>query len=270
MVKLLRIALSALVLSALTVGSAVVLPDVAIAKTKKKATKKSTKSKKGGKSSKGKKGRKAAPAKPVNWAERLGTTVEGGIRIGNPDADVKLVEFGSLSCSHCKDFHAAALPVLKSKYLRAGKLSYEFRSFVRNGADYATSLLLQCVDARPGLDLVNTFFTQQDRWTQNYATLTADDMAQVNAVPEADRPAKMAELAKLPGFVAPRGFPRSRYDACLASKPAQDRLMAIRAEAINVYKLEGTPTFVLNGRTVTGVYDWSSLEPRIVAALADN
>ena len=40
----------------------------------------------------------------VDWSQRVATTPEGGFRMGNPDAPVKLVEFLSLTCSHCATF----------------------------------------------------------------------------------------------------------------------------------------------------------------------
>ena len=60
----------------------------------------------------------------------IAATPEGGFRLGNPDAKVKLLEFASLTCPHCGDFHAAAFETIKTKYVASGNVSYEFRNFV--------------------------------------------------------------------------------------------------------------------------------------------
>ncbi|WP_310496873.1 thioredoxin domain-containing protein [Sandarakinorhabdus sp.] len=217
----------------------------------------------------------AAPAKPAavrtaarDWSAMVSATPQGGILLGNPAARVKLVEFGSLSCSHCRDFHGQAMPVLKAKYLKSGRLSYEFRSFVRNGADLGASLVLQCQTPRAAWAMADRFFAGQDQWLLPFTKLTAEDTAKINGASEDEKALKMAALGKLPEHVATLGVPRARYDACVADKPATQRLLAIRNDAITNWGLEGTPTFVLAGKTVPNIFTWSELEPRIVAALA--
>jgi protein-disulfide isomerase len=210
----------------------------------------------------------ATAAKPANWAETYSVTPAGGLLIGNPNARVKLIEFGSFSCNHCRDFHAAAMPALKAKYLARGQVSFEFRSFVRNGADFGASLVAQCLPAKQAYSAISAFFGAQDQWLAPYAAMTEAQMAAINAAPDADRPRLMAREGKLAAFVAPLGLDAARVEACLSAKPAADRLLAIRNEAINVYGLEGTPTLVINGKTVAGVFTWAELEPRLIAAVA--
>ena len=64
------------------------------------------------------------PAPPVDWARHVERTAEGGWRMGNPDAALKLVEYGSVTCSHCASFAAAADQSLRSR-VRTGRLSFE-------------------------------------------------------------------------------------------------------------------------------------------------
>ena len=69
-------------------------------------------------------------------------------------------------------------------------------------------------------------------------------------------------------LAAAAGIPRARYDACLAAKPGMDRLMAIRSDAVQTHKLQGTPSFLINGKMQTDVFDWTSLEPLLTAAVS--
>lgn len=213
----------------------------------------------------------AQAAKPVNWAETLALTPQGGIRIGNPAAKVQLIEFGSFTCSHCRDFHKLGLPVLKSKYIQTGNVAYEFRSFTRNGPDGAASLLVGCQAAKPALGTVDALFTDQDNWAKQFSTISEDDAKKIAALPVVAQFGAMASAAKLDAWAAAakpgRGLAPAKVKACLADKKVMDQLVINRNTAVQVFGLEGTPTFVLNGKTVAGAYDWAALQPAIDAAL---
>src|SRR3546814_9181159 len=58
-----------------------------------------------------------------DWTKTVARTPEGGFRVGNPDAPVKLVEYGSLTCDHCAHFAEEATPKLLGQYVRSGRVS---------------------------------------------------------------------------------------------------------------------------------------------------
>lgn len=211
----------------------------------------------------------AAAAMPgKDWTAVTAATPDGGFRIGNPDAKIKLVEFASLTCPHCSDFHAAAFETIKSKYVATGNVSYEFRNFVLNGPDYAASMLARCQGAEPFFGMLNAFFTDQKAWTAPFATLSEADSKRLGALPQDQQIAGLAAAGKLDEYVRTRGIPRAKFDACLADKAALDQLLALRTQATDTYKLTGTPGFIINGVTQEGVFDWATLEPKLVAALS--
>lgn len=210
----------------------------------------------------------AAPAlAKTDWSNTIAATPEGGIRIGNPDARVKIVEYASYTCSHCKVFNETAVPAIKAKYIATGNVSLEQRSFVRNGPDFSASLLVACQAPRPALGLVEKLFADQDNWTKPFADMSSADAQIVQGLRADQQPAKMAELGGLTAWAEARGVPAAKQTACLNDKTAQDRLVASRNEAMTKHKLSGTPLFLLNGTAVAGVYDWGKLEPSVKAAL---
>lgn len=210
----------------------------------------------------------AAPASAAtNWAKTVAATPEGGIRIGNPAAKVKIIEFASYTCSHCKVFNETGVPALKAKYIASGAVSIEQRSFVRNGPDMAASLLMACLAPVPALSFADALFAEQAQWTQPFTSLSEADSKSVADAPVAQQPARLAAVSGLDRWAVTKGVPLAKGQACLASSKAQDRLLATRSEALTRYKLEGTPTFVINGAMQAEVYDWASLEPRVQAAL---
>lgn len=209
-----------------------------------------------------------AVAQPAaNWAARIATTAQGGILIGNPNAPVKLVEFGSLTCPHCRAFHEAGLPGLRARGLSAGQISYEYRPFTLNGIDLMAGLLMQCQPATQAWAFVNRVYARQDELVAPFMQISEADRATVAALPSDAQGPRMAELGKLPDFAAAAGIARARYDACLAAKPGMDRLLAIRSDAVQTHGLTGTPSFLINGKMQKDVFDWAALEPLLVAAV---
>lgn len=210
----------------------------------------------------------AAPAMAAtDWVNTIARTPEGGIRIGNPTAKVKLVEFASYTCNHCKAFHEVGLPALKAKYIATGNVSFEQRSFVRNGPDFSASLMVACLPARAALGFAGKLFAEQDAWFGKFIALTPEDNQAIAALPQTQQPAALAKRAGLDTWAAANGLPLARGQICLNDKAAQEKLLAIREDAMTTYKLEGTPTFGINGVPVAGVFDWANLEPKLQAAL---
>ncbi|WP_017667147.1 thioredoxin domain-containing protein [Sandarakinorhabdus sp. AAP62] len=211
--------------------------------------------------------RAPARAAVADWSTRLALTPQGGILLGNPNAPVKLVEFGSLTCPHCRAFHSEGLPVIKGRWLAAGQVSYEYRSFSLNGIDLMAGLLLQCQAAPQAWAFVNRVYARQDELVSPFMTIPEAERARIQGLASDAQGPAMAVAGKLPEFAAAAGLPRARYDACIAAKPAMERLLAIRADAVQNHQLQGTPSFLINGRMQTDVFDWAALEPLIDAAI---
>jgi len=218
----------------------------------------------------------AAPVKPVTaarkaavtWAETFAATPDGGFRRGNPAARVKLIEYGSLTCPHCRVFHGEAMRKLLGTYVASGNVSYEYRSFVLNGPDYAASLVARCSgDAKRFFAALDSFYPDQPQWTAPFIGISEADGKQIAAQPPEKQIAALARVGKLDAYAAKLGMERTRFDACVGDKAAADRLVEIRKVAVDTYKVTGTPGFIINGVYQKDVSDWRSLEPNLQAAL---
>jgi protein-disulfide isomerase len=203
----------------------------------------------------------------VDWSARQATTPQGGILVGNPNAPVKLVEYGSLTCPHCRAFHEEGMPGLRARGLVSGTLSYEYRPFTLNGIDLMAGLLLQCQPAPAAWAFVNRVYARQDELVRGFQSISESERPRIAALPQEAQGPALAELGKLPEFAAAAGIPRARYDACLAAKAGMDKLLAIRADAVQTHNLTGTPSFLINGKMQASVFDWTALDPLLTAAL---
>jgi protein-disulfide isomerase len=201
------------------------------------------------------------------WTEVFAATPEGGFRMGNPDAKVKLVEFASLTCPHCREFHEAASATLRDKYVASGNVSYEFRNFVLNGPDYAATVLARCQGAGAFFGLLDAFFADQTGWTEPFGRIPKTELDGLGGLSEEQQVKRLAELGGLADYVKLRGIPRAKFDQCLADPAQLKAVNDLRNQAVNEYKLTGTPSFIINGTVQEGVFTWADLEPKLQVAL---
>jgi protein-disulfide isomerase len=200
----------------------------------------------------------STPAAPTDWAARVQATAEGGYRMGNPDAPLKLVEFLSLTCGHCADFASQAMPRVKER-VRSGQLSVEYRNYVLNHYDLAAGVLSRCAAPAYYFALTEAYLAEQESWAARIDALTPAQRAQVEVKPTPASVRRTAELLGLKEIAARHGVTPAAANACLADPKRIEQLLVMggAAEKLGV---EGTPTFMLNG-TLIGAHNWNSLEP---------
>ncbi|HZG46723.1 MAG TPA: thioredoxin domain-containing protein [Allosphingosinicella sp.] len=200
----------------------------------------------------------APPAR--DWARLVSPTPEGGFRIGNPAAAVKVVEFGSFTCSHCAQFAVEGFPVLLRDHVRGGRVSFEFRNYVRDPYDMAGALVARCASPANFFPLAHRIFDTRDQWIGKFQALTQDQVRQLEALPVPQRMVRYAEIAGFTALAAQAGVPAAKAQQCLTDKKNLDQLIAIRQVALNRYNLQGTPSFLVNGK-MTEAYSWTELKP---------
>ncbi|MFL6735367.1 MAG: thioredoxin domain-containing protein [Sphingomicrobium sp.] len=194
-----------------------------------------------------------------DWSKTVAATPEGGFRMGNPNAKLKLVEYGSLTCSHCQHFALAGVKPLIADYVRTGKASYEYRNYILNGLDVSASLVARCGGAARFFPVADDLYSTQRQWMGRVTSLTQAQKDQLNALPEGQRLARLAEVAGLIAVGAKHGIPPAQAKRCLADQAALDRLGKM-AEAASERGVHGTPTFFINGANI-GTHSWATLEP---------
>ncbi|MFL6762978.1 MAG: DsbA family protein [Sphingomicrobium sp.] len=197
---------------------------------------------------------KAGPKR--DWARTVSATPDGGFRMGNPKAKIELVEYGSLTCPHCRHFAETAMKPLLSRYVRTGKATYEYRSFVLNGIDLSATIVARCGGPAHFFPMADALYATQPTWI---GRITGAESEKLNALPQSEMVLGVAKVAGLIPVAAAHGIPQARTEACLTSDASVSELERM-AQAASDRGVQGTPTFFVNGKKVDA-YDWATLEP---------
>ncbi len=206
----------------------------------------------------------AAPA-GKSWAETITTTPDGGYLMGNPDAPIKLVEYGSLSCPHCAKLAQDGEAKLTGDYVGSGRVSFEFRSFAIHPQDFPLTALVRCADKNAFFTLVAQIYGNFDAMNAPLESKEVQDKA--NAAlqgPPATRYGALADTLGYTQFFAQRGISVDQSHACLAD-PANIKTVADFAQKYTDAGFNQTPTLVLNG-TKLEISEWTELQKALQAA----
>jgi protein-disulfide isomerase len=148
---------------------------------------------------------------------------------GAQSAPVTIIEYASLTCSHCAAFHEETWPGLKARYVDTGKVKFILREFPLDPLAAAGFMLARCLGPGKRDALVDQLFAQQKTWA---------------FVPDPVGP--LLSLVKL------AGMSQTDFQACLENRELYDRVTKSRDRAAMAFDIESTPTFFVNGRKLTG------------------
>ena len=207
----------------------------------------------------------ASPPAGKQWVDVVEKTAEGGYRMGNPDAPIKLVEYGSRSCPHCKRFAEESGP-LRDKYVASGQVSYEFRDYlVHPQIDIGASLLGQCVAPDAFFPILDAMFASQDNMLNRVQSLTPEQQQPLANMTPQQAAAWWAQTAGYREFMMQHGMPGPKADACLADGAKMAEITKVNQKAIDELSVQGTPTFFINGAKAEAG-EWAQLEPLLRGA----
>jgi len=202
----------------------------------------------------------AAAQAQRDWSRTIVATPEGGFRMGNPAAAVKLVEFVSLTCPHCRDFAISGAPQLVARYVRGGRVSFEIRPFPLDAVASMAAQLNRCAPPARAFALNDAILAGQQSWFGRLETLTDQQIAEIERLPEAQLRVRVASITGLDAMAVAHGIPAARVRTCLADEAGARRLTAIKTAGERL-GINGTPSFMINGRVAQHVHDWAALEP---------
>ena len=165
--------------------------------------------------------------------------------LGNPDAPVTLIEYASLTCPHCASFAKETLPGVKKEYVETGKVKLIYRDFPLDNLALRASMMARCAPKERYFGLVETLFATQGNWARS-----------------ADPSAALQRLGSVVGLNA------ENYEACVNNREIFEGIVAMREKAEKEHKVKSTPTFIVDGRMVTGDLSLPEFRKALDSALA--
>ena len=181
-------------------------------------------------------------AAPVAVAQTDGQTAEapleergyalGDMVIGAEDAPVEIIEYSSLLCPFCAQFHDETFPEIKRRYIDTGQVRFVYRDIFGDQVGLWATMLTRCGGEEAFYESIAIFYAQQDSFL---------DMVRG----EGPGPAlqRMGQLI---------GLSPERLEQCLNDEPFMLSLVEDLQANVESSGVQSTPTFVINGETHTG------------------
>lgn len=148
--------------------------------------------------------------------------------MGEEDAPVTIVEYASMTCGHCANFHNNTLPAIKENYIDTGKARLIMREFPFDPRAEAGFMLARCADDKY-FAMVGALFEQQRNW-----------------VPVENARDALLQIARL------AGFSQESFEACLTNQELLEDVRAVRLRGAEDFSVDATPTFFINGNKYAG------------------
>lgn len=174
---------------------------------------------------------RSAAGQDASPAELAQPVPLGDIVLGSATAPVTIIEYASMSCGHCADFHKTVYPKLKAEYIDTDKVRFIFREFPLDIKAAAGAMLARCIgkdDPKKYHAVVDILFATQNDW------VLKDTSEQLRRI------ARQA------------GTSDETFNACLANQSMLDALKKGQEQAYEKFKVDSTPTFFVNGSRLKG------------------
>jgi protein-disulfide isomerase len=162
---------------------------------------------------------------------------------GEANAPVTIVEYASMTCSHCAAFHTKVYPTLKSKYIETGKAKFMLREFPLDPLATAGFMLARCAgDKREAM--IELLFGQQKNWA--FVEKPLDGLANI---------------------VKQTGMSQDTFEKCLKDQALYDKVNMVRDRGAEKFGVNATPTFFINSKRVSGEMTVEQLEKELTPLL---
>jgi protein-disulfide isomerase len=181
----------------------------------------------------------AAKADNISMVELMAPGALEDVWEGSKDAPVTMVEYASMTCSHCAHFHEATYPHLKKNYIETGKVRFVIREFPFDPLATAAFMLARCAGDKRNA-LVDMLFSQQKNWAFSNQPLQG-----------------------LKGLTKQAGMADATFDACLKDQKLYENVTATAERGGKQFGVDSTPTFFINGKRVSGAIGPDELDSHL-------
>ena len=151
--------------------------------------------------------------------------------LGSPESPITIIEYASMSCSHCADFHNDTLESLKTEYIDTGKVKFVFRDFPFNYPALVGSMILRCVPNDARYQYMNALYKLQKNWVRREHSDTKKELYKI---------------------MQSGGMQQEDFDACLSDINLENDILEDVMNAQKEFNIRSTPSFIINGVLYSG------------------
>ena len=151
--------------------------------------------------------------------------------IGNNNAPITIIEYASMSCNHCGNFHNNTLPDLKKEYIDTGKVKYVFRDFPYNYPALLGSMVMRCIPSEVRYDYMNALYKLQNMWVVRENAKTRQELYKI---------------------MQTGGMTKEKFDTCLSNVDLENKILQEVIAAQSEFNIRSTPSFLINGDLLEG------------------
>ena len=156
---------------------------------------------------------------------------ENDFTIGDENAPITIIEYASMSCSHCADFHNNTLPDLKTEYIDTGKVRMVFRDYPFNYPALLGSMMMRCIPGDVRYDYMNALYQLQPNWVNRDPKITKKELYKI---------------------MQSGGMTKNEFDTCYGDIDNENLILEGVMAAQKDFNIKSTPSFVVNGNLVEG------------------
>lgn len=184
---------------------------------------------------------------PAAFADGSAASPFGQRSIGSPKAPVTAIEYFSLTCTHCAHFGTVVMPQVKPKLVDTGKLQIIYKDFPLDQVALMAAQVARSLPPDEYYPFIEALFASQNDWA---------------FTPGIDYKQSIYKYAALAGMDQPT------YNAALANDKLKAFILQEEQEAEKLYKVDATPTFIINGKTYPGAMEYDDFASVVAQAAA--
>ena len=204
---------------------------------------------------------KVAPPAGKSWSQVV--RVDGdGVVMGNPDAPIKIEEFGAFTCGHCAKFTQDSHEELKRDFVDTGRVSYKLTPFMLHPVDAIAGAIVKCTGPDRFFPLADATFIEHEAFIAG-ASKPQPGIEEAMKLPPEQRFTALAKGWGIDQFYQQRGVPAATIEQCLSKVENVEAIEKGTNAGVEKYQITGTPTFVINGQVAEGIASWGPLRDRL-------
>ncbi len=196
-----------------------------------------------------------------DWTKQFSISKFGGFTVGNPDADVRISEYISYTCSHCANFEINQAPILKNQHISKGNVSLEIRNHIRDPLDFSIAILARCGGRDKFFSNHAIFMREQGNIIRRYQSLSPDEVASWSTQSISDYTRDAMKSLQLDTILKSNGHSDTQIEQCVTDKQSQHHISQMTMHSALIQRIAGTPAFLINDEYQPAVAGLETLAP---------